>query len=292
LHGLEPDHLAAAVLAAVPTVSFTIAAIILVPACSHSSSATAMFKRRVGGTYFAISPGRCAIRHPDRGQQGYTGGSRHDDLRTLKGWTSRRPRKIILYFVEWYCCRLHRSGAIHRLTKLGRNPGGNARTGRPRPLSRVQRRHFKIFAFCMARFSAAIGGACSRTSASCRPLCRIVPSIEWYLHGGRRTECRSRRGVGRDTGKFARPAFPNPSRSLVFGLGALFIAVVLAFPNACPRLAGLCTAAHRSLLASRKSKPKNAGATIPSPNGARRSEEIVMLIGHLDCRCHTAGMRR
>src|SRR5664279_4117458 len=84
------------------SLSFTIAAIILVPAFFAFLIGAAMFKRRVGGTYFAIITQAVAaiLTILIVGQQGYTGGiNGMTDLRTLKGWDIRPDHaKIVLYF--------------------------------------------------------------------------------------------------------------------------------------------------------------------------------------------------
>jgi len=83
-----------------------------------------MFKRRVGGVYFAIITQAIAPFSPSLivGQQGYTGGINGiTDLRTLHGWDIRTDHaKVILYFVEvallFGCILL---AQFIRLTKLG-----------------------------------------------------------------------------------------------------------------------------------------------------------------------------
>src|SRR6266545_425546 len=74
------------------SLTFTIAAVILVPAFFAFIIGAAMFKRRVGGTYFAIITQAVAaiLTILIVGQQGYTGGiNGMTDLRTLKGWDIR-----------------------------------------------------------------------------------------------------------------------------------------------------------------------------------------------------------
>src|ERR1700741_1665264 len=89
------------------SLTFTIAAIVLVPGLFALIIVTAMFKRRVGGTYFAIITQAVAaiLTILIVGQQGYTGGINGiTDLRTLKGWDIRPDHaKIVLYFVEVGC---------------------------------------------------------------------------------------------------------------------------------------------------------------------------------------------
>src|SRR5258706_171467 len=83
---------------------FTILAILLVPAFFAFIIGAAMFKRRVGGVYFAIITQAIAaiLTILIVGQQGYTGGINGiTDLRTLHGCDIRTDHaQFILYFVE------------------------------------------------------------------------------------------------------------------------------------------------------------------------------------------------
>ena len=104
---------------------FTLLAIILVPAFFSFIIGAAMFKRRVGGVYFAIITQAIAaiLTILIVGQQGYTGGINGiTDLRTLHGWDIRTDHaKFILYFVEvllLFGCVV--AAQFIRLTKLGR----------------------------------------------------------------------------------------------------------------------------------------------------------------------------
>jgi urea transport system permease protein len=86
---------------------FTLVAIMAVPALLAFILSFAMFKRRVGGVYFAIITQALAavLTILIVGQQGYTGGINGiTDLRTLLGWDIRTDHaKFVLYFV---CCGL------------------------------------------------------------------------------------------------------------------------------------------------------------------------------------------
>src|SRR3954468_4821973 len=77
---------------------------VVVPVLFAMLISFAMFKRRVGSTYFAIITQAIAaiLTILIVGQQGYTGGiNGMTDLRTLKGWDIRPDHaKVILYFVE------------------------------------------------------------------------------------------------------------------------------------------------------------------------------------------------
>src|SRR6202162_4038417 len=86
---------------------FTLLAIIVVPAFFSLIIGAAMFKRRVGGVYFAIITQAIAaiLTILIVGQQGYTGGINGiTDLRTLHGWDIRPDHaKLLLYFFEVAC---------------------------------------------------------------------------------------------------------------------------------------------------------------------------------------------
>src|ERR1700719_5419110 len=89
------------------SLTFTVLAILVIPAFFAFLIGAAMFKRRVGGVYFAIITQAVAaiLTILIVGQQGYTGGINGiTDLRTLHGWDIRSDHaKLVLYFV---CCVL------------------------------------------------------------------------------------------------------------------------------------------------------------------------------------------
>src|SRR5712664_1508597 len=86
---------------------FALLAVIAVPTLAALILSIAMFKRRVGGVYFAIITQALAavLTILIVGRQGYTGGINGiTDLRTLLGWDIRPDHaKYVLYFV---CCGL------------------------------------------------------------------------------------------------------------------------------------------------------------------------------------------
>ncbi len=144
----------------------------------------AMFKRRVGGVYFAIITQAMAavLTILIVGRQGYTGGINGiTDLRTLLGWDIRTDfAKYILYFV---CCfsaaRLHADLPLYHRQQARPHPGRGARQGGPGAVLRLRRVvNFKIFIFCFAaaisppsaaRCSPCRSASCRRpSSASCR----------------------------------------------------------------------------------------------------------------------------
>jgi urea transport system permease protein len=219
---------------------FTLAAIILVPGIFSFIIGAAMFKRRVGGVYFAIITQATAaiLTILIIGQQGYTGGINGiTDLRTLYGWDIRTDHaKFILYFVEvaflFVCILL---AQFIRLTKLGRILVAMRDQEDRVRFSGYSVANFKIFAFCMASIFAAIGGAMFTLEVGFMSpsFVGIVPSIEMVIYtavGGRISIFGA--VYGSLLVNFAKTSLSESFPQLwLFGLGALFIAVVLAFPN-------------------------------------------------------------
>jgi len=220
--------------------TFTLAAIILVPGLFAFVIGAAMFKRRVSGVYFAIITQAiaaiCTILIV--GQQGYSGGINGiTDLRTLYGWDIRTDHaKYILYFIEvglLFGCIL--AAQFIRLTKLGRIlVAMHEQEDRVR-FSGYSVANFKIFAFCAAAIFAAIGGAMFTLEVGFMSpsFVGIVPSIEMVIYtavGGRTSIFGA--VYGSLVVNFAKTGLSETFPQLwLFGLGALFIAVVLAFPD-------------------------------------------------------------
>src|SRR5205085_220123 len=79
-------------------------AVVLVPTLLAWIVSYAMFKRRVGGVYFAIITQAVALILTVLiiGQQGYTGGvNGMTDLKTVLGWDTRTDSaKLILYYLN------------------------------------------------------------------------------------------------------------------------------------------------------------------------------------------------
>ncbi len=155
----------------------------------------AMFKRRVGGTYFAIITQAIAaiLTILIVGQQGYTGGINGiTDLRTLHGWDIRTDgAKTILYFVNGgllIACIL--AAQYVKKSKLGRIlVAMRDKEDRVR-FSGYSVAGFKVFAFCFAAGLAAIGGAMFTLQVGFMSpsFVGIVPSIEMVIYaavGGR-----------------------------------------------------------------------------------------------------------
>ena len=155
----------------------------------------AMFKRRVGGVYFAIITQAIAAVMTILivGRQGYTGGINGiTDLRTLLGWDIRTDgAKYILYFV---CCflllgtmflaRFVVASKLGRILVAVRDKEDRVR------FSGYDVANFKIFVFCLASAIAAIGGAMFTLQVGFMSpsFVGIVPSIEMVIFcavGGR-----------------------------------------------------------------------------------------------------------
>ncbi|THD49657.1 MAG: urea ABC transporter permease subunit UrtC [Bradyrhizobium sp.] len=222
------------------SLTFAIVAVLVIPAIFALIVGAAMFKRRVGGVYFAIITQAIAaiLTILIVGQQGYTGGINGiTDLRTLKGWDIRTDHaKFILYFVEVGCLFVCIFAAqFIRHSKLGRIlVAMRDKEDRVR-FSGYSVANFKIFAFCAAAVLASIGGALFTLEVGFMSpsFVGIVPSIEMVIYtavGGRMSILGA--VYGTLIVNAAKTSFSESFPQLwLLGLGALFIAVVLAFPN-------------------------------------------------------------
>jgi urea transport system permease protein len=221
------------------SLTFTIVAIILVPSFFAFIIGAAMFKRRVGGVYFAIITQAVAaiLTILIIGQQGYTGGVNGiTDLRTLHGWDIRTDSaKLILYFVN----ALLLIGVLLlaqsvRISKFGRLLiAMRDREDRVR-FSGYDVANFKIFIFCLAAAISAIGGAMFTLQVGFMSptFVGIVPSIEMVIFaavGGRLSLFGAIYGALLVNA--AKTTFSESFPELwLFAMGGLFIAVVMAFP--------------------------------------------------------------
>ena len=255
------------------SLTLTIILIVAVPTIFALIIGTAMFKRRVGGTYFAIITQAVAaiLTILIVGQQGYTGGINGiTDLRTLSGWDIRTDHaKYVLYFVNGgllFACIL--MAQYVKRSKLGRILlAMRDKEDRVR-FSGYSVANFKIFAFCLAAAFAAIGGAMFTLQVGFMSpsFVGIVPSIEMVIYtavGGRMSLFGA--VYGTLLVNWAKTTFSESFPELwLFGLGGLFIAVVLAFPNG---LAGVYRAHVEPMLLRRLQRsrivplpPSDAGA--------------------------------
>ena len=218
----------------------TVLLVVAVPVLFALIISFAMFKRRVGGTYFAIITQAIAaiLTILIVGQQGYTGGINGiTDLRTLHGWDIRTDSaKFILYFVNGglligciLIAQYVKKSKLGRILVAMRDKEDRVR------FSGYSVAGFKVFAFCLAAAFAAVGGAMFTLQVGFMSpsFVGIVPSIEMVIYaavGGRLSLFGAVWGTL--LVNFAKTSFSESFPDLwLFGLGALFIAVVLAFPN-------------------------------------------------------------
>ncbi|MGE0484207.1 MAG: urea ABC transporter permease subunit UrtC [Gammaproteobacteria bacterium] len=225
--------------------AFTLFAVLAVPTLFAFLIGVAMFKRRVSGVYFAIITQSVAaiLTILIIGQQGLTGGVNGiTDLRTLLGWDIRTDSaKYVLYFLNAAlligCIVLARyvlSGKVGKLLLALKDKEDRVR------FSGYDVSNFKIFVFCVAAMFSAIGGAMFTLQVGFMSpsFVGIVPSIEMVIFaavGGRMSL------IGAVYGtllvNYGKTAFSETFPELwLFLMGALFIGVVMAFPNG---LAGL-----------------------------------------------------
>lgn len=218
----------------------TILAILIVPTLFAYIIGFAMFKRRVGGVYFAIITQAIALILSILivGQQGYTGGVNGiTDLKTLLGWDIRTDSaKYILYYVNGlllfgciFISRFILASKFGMLMLAMRDKEERVR------FSGYDVSNFKIFIFCVAAVFSSIGGAMFTLQVGFMSpsFIGIVPSIEMVIFaavGGRMSL------VGAVYGtllvNYGKTFFSETYPELwLFLMGGLFIAVVMFFPD-------------------------------------------------------------
>lgn len=222
------------------SLTFALIAVVMVPVIFAFIIGVAMFTRRVGGVYFAIITQAFAaiLTILIIGQQGYTGGVNGiTDLRTLLGWDIRTDEaKTTLYFVNGvllfavlFIAQYVRKSKLGRLLIAMRDQEDRVR------FSGYNVASFKIFIFCLGAAFAGIGGAMFTLQVGFMSptLVGIVPSIEMVIFcavGGRLSILGA--VYGALLVNWAKTTFSESFPELwLFGLGGLFIAVVMLFPN-------------------------------------------------------------
>ena len=275
----------------VPFNSFTLTliAILTIPALFAYIIGAAMFKRRVGGVYFAIITQVIAVILTILivGQQGFTGGINGiTDLRTLNGWDiTSDSAKYIFYFIN---CGLLIAVIIASRFILTSKFGSLLLAMRDKEdrvrFSGYDVSNFKIFVFCFAAFISAIGGALFTLQVGFMSpsFVGIVPSIEMVIFaavGGRMSLIGAVYGTLLvNAGKTAfSESFPE---LWLFLMGGLFISVVMFFPNG---LAGLWDdyghyiTRHFSFLSTLKNKlfKKTPSIALEAANDNNVSEQQV-----------------
>ena len=247
----------------------TLLLILVVPTLLAFIIGFAMFKRRVGGVYFAIITQAVALILTVLiiGQQGYTGGvNGMTDLKTLMGWDTRTDSaKYILYFLT--CALL--LGAIVLCAWIQRSKLGTLLLAMRDKEDRVRFSGydvamFRVFAFCLAAMLSAVGGAMFTLQVGfiSPSLVGIVPSIEMVIFaavGGRMSL------VGAVYGallvNFGKTYFSESFPDLwLFLMAAMFLGVVLAFPDG---LAGVYNNRIKPWLSNRWARRKQ---TITTPS--------------------------
>jgi urea transport system permease protein len=261
---------------------FALLAVVAVPTLLAFIIGFAMFKRRVGGVYFAIITQAVALILTVLiiGRQGYTGGVNGiTDLKTLLGWDIRTDSaRYILYFV---CCGLL-IGSILLCRWVQRSKLGTLLLAMRDKEDRVRFSGydvvmFRVFAFCLSAALAAVGGAlfALQVGFMSPSFVGIVPSIEMVIFaavGGRMSL------VGAVYGALlvntAKTYFSETFPELwLFFVAALFIGVVLAFPNG---LAGLYESKVKPWLARRRVAPAPTDAPPPAtkPVGVKAAAAV------------------
>jgi len=227
------------------SLTFTLAAVVLVPMALAWLVSFGMFKRRVGGVYFAIITQAVALIMTVLiiGQQGYTGGvNGMTDLKTMLGWDTRTDgAKYVLYFAcvalllaSIVLCRWIQTSKLGTLLLAMRDKEDRVR------FSGYDVANFRIFAFCLAAGLSGIGGALFTLQVGFMSpsFVGIVPSIEMVIFaavGGRMSLVGAVYGTLLvNAGKtIFSESFPD---LWLFLMAALFIGVTMAFPMG---LAGL-----------------------------------------------------
>jgi urea transport system permease protein len=227
------------------SLSLTLLAIILVPGALALLLGVAMFRRRVGGVYFAIITQAVAaiLSILIIGRQGFTGGVNGiTDLKTLGGWDIRTDSaRLILYYVNAglllasvLVCRSLLQSKLGRILLAMRDREDRVR------FSGYDVAHFKTFVFVFAAVLAAIGGAMFTLQVGFMSpsFVGITPSIEMVIAaavGGRESLLGA--VYGSLLVNFGKTYFSESFPELwLLLIGGLFIAVVMVFPNG---LAGL-----------------------------------------------------
>ena len=217
----------------------TLIAVVAVPSLLAWIVSYAMFKRRVGGVYFAIITQAVALIVTVLiiGQQGYTGGvNGMTDLKTVLGWDTRTDSaKYILYYIcvvlliaSIVLCRWIQTGKAGTLLLAMRDKEDRVR------FSGYDVANFRIFTFCLAAALSGIGGALFSLQVGFMSpsFVGIVPSIEMIIYaavGGRMSLVGAVYGTLLvNAGKtFFSESFPD---LWLFLMAAMFIGVTMALP--------------------------------------------------------------
>ncbi|MGE4481392.1 urea ABC transporter permease subunit UrtC [Acidocella sp.] len=237
---------------------FSLVCIVLVPGVFATAFAWLMFRRRIGGVYFALITQALALAFATLliSQQAYTGGFNGlTDFSTFDGYdiTSRFSAEVIYgitfvlvalsyFFLRWLLST--RFGIMLRATRDGEN---RIRFLGHNPLP------YKVVAFTLAGMLSGMGGALFTLHAGVisPALVGVVPSIEmvvWVAVGGRDVLWGAIAGTL--LVNFAKDQISSALPSLwLYALGALFVLVVSFLPGG---IAGLLTGGRPTLRLPRR----------------------------------------
>ena len=248
----------------------SLALVVLAPMALAWLVSFAMFKRRVGGVYFAIITQAVALICTVLiiGQQGYTGGvNGMTDLKTMQGWDTRTDgAKYVLYYVcvgllvaSIMLCRWVQTSKLGTLLLAMRDKEDRVR------FSGYDVSNFKVFIFCLAAALSGIGGAmfALQVGFMSPSFVGIVPSIEMVIFcavGGRMSLVGAVYGallVNAGKTLFSE-SFPD---LWLFLMAGLFIGVTMAFPMG---LAGLWEEKIRPWWKSRRQALRDAAVKRPA----------------------------
>jgi urea transport system permease protein len=253
---------------------FAIAAVLIVPMLLAFIVSYAMFKRRVGGVYFAIITQAVALILTVLiiGQQGFTGGVNGiTDLKTMLGWDIRTDSaRMILYYVccalllgSVFLCRWVQASKLGTLLLAMRDKEDRVR------FSGYDVAMFKVFAFCLAAMLSAIGGAMFTLQVGFMSpsFVGIVPSIEMVIFaavGGRMSLVGSIYGAL--LVNYGKTYFSEAAPDLwLFLMSGLFIGVTMVFPDG---LAGLVEQKLKPWWANRQADRKAQAERIKAAHAA------------------------
>ncbi|MGQ3000011.1 MAG: urea ABC transporter permease subunit UrtC [Variovorax sp.] len=265
----------------------TLILVVAVPMALAWLISFAMFKRRVGGVYFAIITQAVALILTVLiiGQQGYTGGvNGMTDLKTMLGWDTRTDSaKYILYYVcvallvaAIVLCRWIQTSKLGTLLLAMRDKEDRVR------FSGYDVSNFKVFTFCLAAGLSGIGGAmfALQVGFMSPSFVGIVPSIEMVIFcavGGRMSLVGAVYGallVNAGKTLFSE-SFPD---LWLFLMAGLFIGVTMAFPMG---LAGVWEEKIRPWWKSRRQALREAAvkptvASTPAPSTVSTTPEPTL----------------